>query len=110
MKKEKLLMIAAVAGLVSGAPVSTTQAARDGYQACKGVSPSGSNSCGAYDHACGGYARRDWDSKEWVYVKEGGCKMVQDAMKNPVIKAYVKEVAKNAFKYWRRAPITKKKQ
>lgn len=107
MKKEKLLMIAAVAGLVAGAPAVE---ARDGFEACKGVSPSGANSCGANRHACGGYARTDWDAQEWVYTKEGGCKMVQDAMKNPVIKAYVKEVAKNAFKYWRRAPLTKQKQ
>ena len=109
MKKEKLLMIAALSGLMAGAPV-TRALAKDGYEACKGIAPSGSNSCGAHNHACGGYNRTDWDKQEWVYVKEGGCKMVQDAMKNPVIKAYVKEVAKNAFKYWRRAPITKKKQ
>lgn len=106
MKKDKLLMVAALAGLMSGAPA--IQAAEDNRDTCKGVSPSGSNSCGANNHACGGYARKDWDKEEWVYVNKGGCKLVQDAMKNPVIKAYVKEVAKNAYKYWRRAPITKR--
>jgi len=110
MKKEKLLMIAAVTGLIAGAPVSKSMAGKDEMESCKGVAPAGANSCGANRHACGGYARTDWDGEEWVYVKDGGCKMVQDAMKNPVIKSYVKEVAKNAFKYWRRAPIVKQKQ
>jgi len=110
MKKDKLLMIAAITGLVASAPVSDAKSSRDGYESCKGVAPSGSNSCGANRHACGGYARTDWHGEEWVYVKEDGCKMIQDAMKNPIIKSYVKEVAKNAFKYWRRAPITKEKQ
>ena len=105
MKKDKLLVLAAITGL-SMANTSATYAGKAGMEECKGVAPSGANSCGANNHACGGYARTDWDSKEWVYVKEGGCRLVQDAIKNPVIKAYVKEVAKNAYKYWRRAPIS----
>ena len=109
MKKNNLLMIAAVTGLISGTQVSDSKAGVAGMEACKGTAPAGANSCGANNHACGGYARTDWDSDEWVYVKEGGCKLVQDAIKNPVIKSYVKEVAKNAYKYWRRAPIQKEK-
>lgn len=104
MDKQKLLILAALSGLISGISIPDGLA-KDGYVECTGIAPSGSNSCGANSHACAGYAQVDWDPNEWNYVKEGSCEEVKRIMKNPVMKAYVKEVATNAFRYWRRAPI-----
>jgi len=104
MEKKKILMIAAISGLISGFSGPNAMA-KEGFVECAGIAPSGSNSCGANSHACAGYAETDYNPQEWVYVQEGGCAEVQKAMKNPIMKKYVKEVATNAFKYWRRAPI-----
>ena len=104
MNKEKLLLMAALSGLISGFSAPNAMA-KDGYVECVGISPSGSNSCAGNSHACAGYAQTDYDPSEWNYVKEGSCEEVKRIMKNPVMRGYVKEVATNAFKYWRRAPI-----
>lgn len=104
MEKKKLLVMMALSSLISGFS-NPNVLAKEGYVECKGIAPSGSNSCAGNAHACAGYAQTDWDKEEWVYVQEGSCANIQNIMKNPAMKNYVKEVAQNAFKYWRRAPI-----
>ena len=104
MEKEKLLVMIAISGLVAGFNAQGAET-RDGYAECKGIAPSGANNCGAHDHACNGYAKTDWDPEEWVWVETANCATVQNIMRNPIMRKYVKEVAVNAFKYWRRAPI-----
>ena len=102
MNKNKILMMAAVAGLMIGG--SNAYAGRDGFEKCKGVAPKGANGCGANDHKCGGFAKKDFDSEEWVYVKEGTCDEVKKAMKSPALREYAREIAKSAVKYQGNAP------
>ena len=102
MNKNKILMMAAVTGLMIGG--SNAYAGRDGFEKCKGVAPKGANGCGANDHKCGGFAKNDFDKEEWVYVKEGTCDEVKQGMRSPAMRAYAKEIAKSAVKYQDNAP------
>ena len=95
MNKNKILMMAAVSGLVMGG-VSDSYAGREGFEKCKGIAPKGANGCGANDHKCGGFAKNDFDSEEWVYVKEGSCSDIQKAMKSPALRGYAREIARAA--------------
>jgi len=104
MNKNKLLMMAAISGLVLGGGVSDSYAGKDGYEKCTGVAPKGANGCGANDHKCGGFAKSDFDSEEWVYVKEGTCSEIKKAMKSSALKEYAREIARAAVKYQDNAP------
>ncbi len=96
MNKKKLLLSAAVAGLMSTGFVSQAEAA---YK-CKGVAPMKANGCGANGHSCGGKAATDFDANEWVKVKdEATCKAAQEALKDPKIQEYVKSLSKTIMKY-----------
>jgi uncharacterized membrane protein len=102
MNKNKILMMAAVTGLALGG--ANAYAGKAGYEKCKGVAPKGANGCGANDHKCGGFAKTDFDSEEWVYVKEGSCAEIKKAMKSPALREYAREIAKSAVKYQDNAP------
>lgn len=41
---------------------------------CAGIVAKGMNHCGANGHACGGYAKKDNDPNEWIYVRPEVCK------------------------------------
>lgn len=41
---------------------------------CAGIAAKGKNHCGANGHSCGGYAKKDFDPNEWIYVREEVCK------------------------------------
>jgi len=76
----KPLILSAVTGLVlSTAGIKNASAAPawakklDTVVKCKGVAKKGKNDCGANGHGCGGYAAKDNDPNEWVYVPEGVC-------------------------------------
>lgn len=62
MKKE--LFLASVLTL-SGVAVTANAGSK---VKCYGVAKAGQNDCGANGHACGGYAKTDYDAKEWKYV------------------------------------------
>ena len=49
---------------------------------CHGVAKAGANDCGANGHACAGYAKTDYDPKEWKMVPAGTCKQLQAEVKN----------------------------
>ena len=103
MNKNKILMMAAVTGLMIGG--SNAYAGRDGFEKCKGIAPKGANGCGANDHKCGGFATKtDSNSEEWVYVKEGSCADIKKAMKSPALREYAREIAGSAVKYQDNAP------
>lgn len=100
MKKKNLLLSAAITGLVLGANIQTASASGSGdKEKCKGVAAKGANSCGANGHGCGGFATKDFDAKEWVYVKKGTCAKVQEALKNEAVKEFIKNTTGNARKY-----------
>ena len=77
MENKKLLVMMALSGLISGLN-NPNVLAKEGYVECKGIAPSGSNSCAGNAHACAGYAQTDWDKEEWVYVQEGSCANIQN--------------------------------
>lgn len=101
MKKTKLLIGAAVAGIVLGANMTSAVASGNSAdkEKCKGVAAKGANSCGANGHGCGGFASKDFDKKEWVYVKKGACKGIQEALKNKDLQEFIKRTTNNARKY-----------
>ncbi len=43
---------------------------------CRGIAKAGANDCGANGHDCAGYAKKDNDPKEWMYVPQGVCKKI----------------------------------
>lgn len=101
MKKKNLLLSAAITGLVLGANVQTATASGSNgdKEKCKGVAAKGANSCGSNGHGCAGFAKKDFDPKEWVYVKKGTCAKVQEALKNDAVKELLKSSTENARKY-----------
>ena len=40
---------------------------------CAGIAKKGKNHCGANGHACHGFAKKDFDPNEWVYVRPEVC-------------------------------------
>lgn len=101
MKNKKLLLGAAVTGLILGANVNTAMASGNSNdtEKCKGVAAKGANSCGANGHGCGGFSKTDFDKGEWVYVKKGTCKKLQAALKDKDLQEFIKKTTTNARKY-----------
>lgn len=62
MKKELFL---ATVLTVSGVSIATDASAK---VKCHGVAEAGKNDCHANGHSCGGYAKTDYDPKEWKFV------------------------------------------
>lgn len=40
---------------------------------CAGIAKKGKNHCGANGHTCSGFAEKDFDASEWIYVREEVC-------------------------------------
>lgn len=81
MKKESLIISAAIAGFAFASVGTATAAPKwakkgDVIEKCKGVAKAGMNDCGARNHDCAGQATVDNDPEEWVYVPEGLCKKI----------------------------------
>ncbi|NEQ65878.1 MAG: DUF2282 domain-containing protein [Symploca sp. SIO1B1] len=55
-------------------------AGKPGMEKCGGIVKAGMNDCGANDHSCSGGAETDNDPKEWIYVPEGTCEKITDAI------------------------------
>lgn len=78
MKKESLVL-ASVVSLGLASPLSAAPSwAKKGSTVvkCKGVAKKGKNDCGANGHGCGGYAKKDNDPNEWIYVPQGVCEKI----------------------------------
>jgi len=90
MKDKKILMNAALAGVVAlglGAVGDEAQAAKAGFEKCAGIVKAGMNDCGTAKHDCAGQAATDGDAQEWLYVPEGSCaKIVGSTLKAPAPK------------------------
>ena len=95
MNKKKVLLAAAVTGLITTGMTQNASAYK-----CKGVAPIKANGCGANGHGCGGQATSDFDANEWVKVKdEATCKAAKEALKDPKVQDYVKALVKTTIKY-----------
>jgi len=81
MNKKQLILTAAISGALSIGSIAL--AGKKGMEKCYGVAKAGQNDCGSKDgsHACGGYAKTDYDKNEWKYVKKGTCDKVQAEVK-----------------------------
>ena len=83
MKEKKVLMNAALAGVVAlglGAVGDQAQAAKAGFEKCDGIVKAGLNDCGTAKHDCAGQAATDGDAQEWIYVPEGTCAKIAGSM------------------------------
>ena len=92
MKKKVVLSSAALIGTLATGTVSTAHA-KDKIH-CEGIATKWVNDCGANGHDCHASAKSNFDAKEWLYMSKKDCKTVQDALKNPVVKAYVERIQK----------------
>lgn len=76
MKKRILSIITAAAIGTSGLIAINSDKAEAGKkdkEKCYGVSKKGANDCGTKTHSCAGYADKDNDPAEWIYVPKGLC-------------------------------------
>ena len=78
MKSDNKVLLAAAVASVATFATTTAQAVPDqpkAWEKCAGIAKKGMNDCGSLDgkHGCAGYAERDNDDNEWVYVPKGTC-------------------------------------
>ena len=71
----KLLVSAAMAGIMAAGMAAPTAAVAEGKEKCYGVAKAGENHCASADgsHSCAGQAKVDNDPNEWKYVPKGSC-------------------------------------
>ena len=80
----KLILSAAIAGLVALSTVSGTvlaQEKKDAKEKCFGVAKKAQNDCGTAKHSCAGQAGADNLPEEWKYVAKGTCEKMGGKMK-----------------------------
>lgn len=85
---KKPMLLSAAAGLAfSSVGVHDAQAMAPDWtskvktEKCKGVAKAKMNDCGANGHGCAGYAKKDNDPNEWVFVPEGLCVKIGGVVK-----------------------------
>jgi uncharacterized membrane protein len=93
MQNLRLLMTTAIAGLTTGALLTSTAAPAAGLvqcaeqERCFGVAKAGKNDCSTSTTACAGSAKQDFQKDAWVYVPKGSCaKLASGSTTPPVIK------------------------
>jgi uncharacterized membrane protein len=71
----KLLLSAALAGVIAAANTAPVFAAADAKEKCFGIAAAGKNDCASADgsHSCAGQAKADNLATEWKYVAKGEC-------------------------------------
>ena len=80
--KNTYAVSAALAGFLSSAVLSSSSVEAmpkpkwKGHEKCAGIARKGKNDCGAKGHGCAGHAKKDGDSKEWVYLPKGLCEKI----------------------------------
>lgn len=71
----KLLLSAALAGVMAAGVANTAMAADPAKEKCYGIAKAGKNDCAAANgsHSCAGQSTKDNDLNEWNYVAKGTC-------------------------------------
>ena len=73
----KLLLTAALAGIMTAGATVSSQAADEGMtkEHCYGIAKAGKNDCKAANgsHGCQGMATKDNDPDDWRFVDKGTC-------------------------------------
>ena len=82
----KLLLSAAIAGILTAATATNFNANAAEKEKCFGIAKAGKNSCASADgaHSCAGHAKKDNDPNEWKYVDQGSCKKMGGSLKSAV--------------------------
>ena len=82
--KKTVAVVTALTGVLAlGSATFNSEAAlagKPGMEKCGGIVKAGMNDCGANDHSCSGHAEEDNDPKEWIYVPEGTCEKITNAI------------------------------
>lgn len=81
MKLKKSLLSTALLSALSaphGFAMDEHSSTPKGKEKCTGIAKKGQNDCGTSKHGCAGLAEKDYDSEEWIYVKSGTCKKLQE--------------------------------
>ncbi len=79
----KLLLSAALAGVMASTATVALAADNDSKEKCYGIAKAGENHCASADgsHSCAGKAAADNDANEWKYVAKGECEGMGGALK-----------------------------
>lgn len=79
----KLLLSAALAGVLAAGGATVANAADAAKEKCYGIVKAGKNDCAASDgsHSCAGQAKVDNSEHEWKYVDAGKCEEMGGKLK-----------------------------
>lgn len=71
----KLLLSAALAGVMAATTTAAMADTGESKEKCYGIAKAGKNDCSAADgsHSCAGQATKDNDPNEWKSVAKGEC-------------------------------------
>ena len=84
MHHKKLLLAAAITGVMAMTSIQTVAAADEGMEKCYGVAKAGKNDCASAAHACAGHGTMDRSGSEWVKLPKGTCERLVDGSLTPV--------------------------
>ena len=84
MHHKKLLLAAAITGVMAMTSIQTVAAADEGMEKCYGVAKAGKNDCASAAHACAGHGTMDKSGSEWVKLPKGSCERLVDGSLTPV--------------------------
>ncbi len=76
MKKNHVLILAAISSLVSLNIAQGAMDAKIGMEKCYGVAKTGKNDCAANGHSCAAQSKKDGDKTEWLNVPKGTCEKI----------------------------------
>lgn len=81
----KLLLSAAIAGVIAASAAVPAFAADEGKEKCFGIAAAGKNDCAAADgaHSCAGQAKADNLATEWKFVGKGECTKMGGKLEAP---------------------------
>ena len=94
MKKEFKTIALAGAVLASTATTSIASNTVNKEVSCKGVATKWVNDCQANGHDCAVQAKKNFDKKEWLTMKQADCEVVKAALKSKAMRAYIEKIQK----------------
>lgn len=87
MYHKKLLLAAAITGVMAMTSIQTVAAADETTEKCYGVAKAGKNDCASAAHACAGHGTMDKSGSEWVKLPKGTCERLVGGSLTPMSKS-----------------------
>lgn len=87
MYHKKLLLAAAITGVIAMTSIQTVAAADGTTEKCYGVAKAGKNDCASAAHACAGHGTMDKSGSEWVKLPKGTCERLVGGSLTPTPKS-----------------------